>query len=126
MVGTNDLQASSTFYDEVLAPLGLVKVETSEAYVGYAQKNNQEEVEFYITKPFNKEKATYGNGTQISFLADSRTSVDYFHTIALENGGLNEGKPGPRPSSSTVYYAYIRDLDGNKICAFSNTSYSKF
>ena len=57
MVGTNDLQVSSKFYDEVLAPLGLVKVETSETYIGYAQKNNQEEVEFYITKPFNKENA---------------------------------------------------------------------
>ena len=121
MVGTNDLQASSKFYDEVLAPLGLIKVETSETYVGYAQQNNQEEVEFYITKPFNKEKATYGNGPQISFLVDSRKLVDSFHAIALENGGLNEGEPGPRPSDSTFYYAYIRDLDNNKICAFSNT-----
>ena len=122
MVGTNDLQASSKFYDVVLAPLGLIKVETSETYVGYAQQNKQEEIEFYITKPFNKEKATYGNGTQVSFLTDSKASVDSFHVIALKNGGLNEGKPGPRPSNSTDYYAYIRDLDGNKICAFSNTS----
>ena len=86
MVGTNDLQASSKFYDVVLAPLGLIKVETSETYVGYAQKNNQEKVEFYITKPFNKEKATYGNGTQVSFLTDSKASVDSFHVIALKNG----------------------------------------
>ena len=120
MIGTNDLQASSKFYDKVLVPLGLCKVETNERYIGYAQKNNLKEIEFYITKPFNNEKATYGNGTQVSFLADSKASVDSFHVIALENGGLNEGMPGPRPSGSTTYYAYVRDLDGNKICAYSN------
>ena len=122
MVGTNDLEASSKFYDEVLATLGLVKVELAERYIGYAQKNKLEEIEFYITKPFNKKKATYGNGTQVSFLVDTRASVDRFHAIALENGGLNEGMPGPRPSNSTTYYAYIRDPDGNKICAYSNVS----
>ena len=121
MVGTNNLQASSKFYEEVLAPLGLVKVESAERYIGYAQKNKLEKIEFFITKPFDKEKATYGNGTQVSFLVDSKTSVDKFHAIALENGGLNEGMPGPRPSNSTTYYAYIRDPDGNKICAYSST-----
>ena len=30
---------------------------------------------------------------------------------------LNEGLPGPRHGEH--YYAYINDLDGNKICAFS-------
>ena len=120
MIGTNHLQASSKFYDKILTPLGLIKVESTKRYIGYAHKNNTEEIEFYITKPFNNEKATYGNGTQVSFLADSIALVDKFHAIALKNGALNEGLPGPRPSSSKIYYAYIRDLDGNKICAYSN------
>ena len=120
MIGTNDLKASSKFYDQVLVPLGLAQAEKNKTYIGYAKKNKPGEIEFYITKPFNKEKATYGNGTQVSFIADSRVSVDSFHSIALKNGGLNEGLPGLRPANSTIYYAYIRDLDGNKICAYSN------
>ena len=116
MVGSNDLLASSKFYDAVFAPLDLIKVYTGENYIGYAQKNNPKEIEFYITKPFNKEPATYGNGTQISLLANSTEAVDKFHAIALENGGTSEESPGIR---SGDYYAYIRDLDGNKICALT-------
>jgi len=119
MVGSNDLLASSKFYDAVFAPLDLIKVYTGKNYIGYAQKNNLKEIEFYITKPFNKEPANYGNGTQISLLANSTKAVDEFHTIALENGGTSEGTPGIR---SGDYYAYIRDLDGNKICALTRIS----
>jgi len=86
MVGSNDLLTSSKFYDAVFAPLDLIKVYTGENYIGYAQKNNPKEIEFYITKPFNKKPATYGNGTQISLLANSAEVVNQFHTIALENG----------------------------------------
>jgi len=116
MVGSNDLLASSKFYDAVFVPLDIIKVYTGKNYIGFAPKNNPEEIEFYITKPFNKEPATYGNGTQISLLANSTEAVDKFHTIALENGGTSEGSPGIR---SGDYYAYVRDLDGNKICALT-------
>ena len=119
MVGTNNLQTSAKFYDLILLPLGLTKVFVGERYIGYASKDNKDEIEFYITKPHNQEKATYGNGTQISFLADSKLSVDKFYNIALQNGGLDEGSPGPRPSDTSGYYAYIRDFSGNKICAYA-------
>ena len=116
MVGSNDLLKSSKFYDAVFAPLDLIKVYTGESYIGYAQENNPTDIEFYITEPFNKEPATYGNGTQISLLANSTEAVDKFHAIALANGGTSEGSPGIR---SGDYYAYVRDLDGNKICALT-------
>ena len=48
------------------------------------KKNNLNEIEFYVTKPYNKEVATYGNGTMVSFLADSTKAVDDFHAIALK------------------------------------------
>ena len=119
MVGTNDLEASSRFYDIILSTIGFSKVLTAERYIGYADKNKKEEIKFYITKPFNKEKATYGNGTQISFLVDTRMLVDEFYNTALKNGAISEGDPRPRPSNNdTTYYAYFRDLDGNKICAY--------
>ena len=72
------------------------------------------------TKPFDKKKATNGNGTQVSFVTDSRHMVDNFHKTGLKAGGKSEGSGGESPPNSGVYYSYIRDLDGNKICAFTN------
>ena len=56
----------------------------------------------------------------ISFLADSNKAVDSFHASALENGGVNEGLQGIRSDGN--YYAYIRDPEGNKICAKCNSN----
>ena len=115
MVGTNDLANSAKFYNAIFLPLSLKLVLTTDRYIGYAQKKNLKEIKFYITKPVNKKLATYGNGTQISFLVDKKIIVDEFHLLGLKNGGTNEGSPGIRSGN---YYAYIRDLDGNKICVY--------
>jgi predicted lactoylglutathione lyase len=120
-IGTNNIQESCKFYDVVLLTLGIKKVLTTERYVGYAINNNLEKIEFFLMKPFDKKAATYGNGTMIAFLANSRFEVDNFHKIAIENGAINEGVPGFRPLDSSDYYAYIRDFDGNKICAYNSS-----
>tara|TARA_B110000459_G_C16395142_1_gene396063 strand:+ start:150 stop:530 length:381 start_codon:yes stop_codon:yes gene_type:complete len=120
MVGTNDLNKSITYYDTLLNLLNLKRVDTSEEYAGYAPKNNPDNIEFYVTKPANKKDANFGNGTQISFITDSKEIVDKFHQAGIELGGKSEGAPGERPEGSKVYYSYVRDLDGNKICAFTN------
>ena len=120
MVGTNDLDKAISFYDEVLKSLNLKRVETDPEYAAYAPMEKSTEIEFYVTKPFNKEKATNGNGTQVSFITKSRQMVDQFHEAGLKAGGKSEGSGGERPPNSGVYYSYIRDLDGNKICAFTN------
>ena len=120
MVGTNDLDQSIRFYDELLTILDLERIEKDDVCAGYSQKNGNGKVEFYITKPVNKENATIGNGSQVSFLTSSRSIVDKFHEIGLKLGGTSEGSGGERPEGSGVYYSYIRDLDGNKICAFTN------
>ena len=120
MVGTNDLKLSEEFYDKLLETVGLKKIYIDDFCIGYSQQKDSNEVEFYITKPVNKEKATTGNGSQISFITNSRSTVDKFHETALKLGGTSEGSGGERPEGSGVYYSYIRDLDGNKICAFTN------
>ena len=120
MVGTNNLDQSVKFYDELLEILNLERTEKDNVCAGYSQKGGDGKVEFYVTKPVNKEKATIGNGSQISFLTNSRSIVDKFHEIGLKLGGTSEGSGGERPEGSGVYYSYIRDLDGNKICAFTN------
>ena len=116
MVGTNNLEKSSKFYDAVLCPLGIIKIYSGDRNIGYASRDNPDLIKFYITKPQNKELATNGNGTMIALMTDSREKVDKFHSIALKNGGVNEGLPGQRHDNN--YYAYIRDGDGNKVCAY--------
>ena len=120
MVGTNNLDKAIIFYDEVLKIINLTRKDTDEVCAGYTQNNSDGSIEFYVTKPANKKTATFGNGTQVSFLVSSREIVDKFHEIALKAGATSEGSGGERPEGSGVYYSYIRDLDGNKICAFTN------
>ena len=120
MVGTNNLDKAIIFYDEDLKIINLTRKDTDDVCAGYTQNNGDGSIEFYVTKPANKKTATFGNGTQVSFLVSSREIVDKFHEIALKAGGTSEGSGGERPEGSGVYYSYIRDLDGNKICAFTN------
>ena len=120
MVGTNNLDKAIIFYDEVLKIINLTRKDNDDVCAGYTQNNGDGSIEFYVTKPANKKTATFGNGTQVSFLVSSREIVDKFHEIALKAGGTSEGSGGERPEGSGVYYSYIRDLDGNKICAFTN------
>ena len=115
MVGTNDLKKSSNFYDSILIHIGLKKVSITDRYIGYGQGDGDHDVKFYITKPHDEKDASVGNGTMIALSADSQESVNKFHATALENGGVDEWKPGIRSDGN--YYGYIRDLDGNKITA---------
>ena len=114
MVGTNDLEKSSKFYDSILAHLGMKRITITERYIGYGLSED-DGVKFYITKPHNKENATTGNGTMVALAAETKASVDNFHKTALENGAVDEGAPGLRSDGN--YYGYVRDLDGNKITA---------
>jgi catechol 2,3-dioxygenase-like lactoylglutathione lyase family enzyme len=119
MVGTNSLDKAIGFYDALLETIELKRTVTNEKYAGYSLKNKPDDVEFYVTNPVNKETATFGNGTQISFIVNSEESVDKFYNTGIKLGGKDEGAPGIR---SGDYYCYFRDLDGNKICAFTKLS----
>ena len=117
-LGTNDLKKSSNFYDEILKLIDIIRVdEEVDRYVGYSKEKTHNLADFYIITPFDKNVATIGNGTMISFDVKTQEKVNEMHKKALELGAINEGDPGPRHGEN--YYAYFRDLDGNKICAFA-------
>ncbi|MSP51024.1 MAG: VOC family protein [Alphaproteobacteria bacterium] len=118
MVGTNNVKRAAKFYDAALKPLGLVRTGGSDRHLGYGPKSTPKKSKFYVTKPYNKKAATFGNGTMISLEAKSKRAVDGFHAAAIANGGKDDGKPGPRPADGNNYVAYARDPDGNKICAY--------
>ena len=113
-IGTNNLKKSSFFYSKILNVLKIKRVIINKRYHGFAKLNTPKKIELYIIEPYNKKKATFGNGTMITFLAKSNKAVHEFYNTAIKLGAKDEGKPGPRHSRD--YYAYIRDPDGNKLC----------
>ena len=115
-IGTNNLKKSSAFYSKILKPLKIKKVLSHHRYFGYAKKKTPKKIELYLIRPHNKKKATIGNGTMITFKANSKKTVNEFYKIGISLGAKDEGRPGPRHGKD--YYAYLRDLDGNKICIF--------
>jgi predicted lactoylglutathione lyase len=52
-----------------------------------------------------------------AFRFDSREHVDAFQARALQLGGADEGAPGER--APKMYFSYLRDLDGHKLCALN-------
>ncbi|WP_349289695.1 VOC family protein [Pseudomonas aeruginosa] len=71
---------------------------------------------FHACLPYNQEEARPGNGTMTALLTESPALIGRLFELALENGGTDEGSPGPRPEYGTGFYAaYVRDPDGNKL-----------
>ncbi len=86
--------------------------------VGYGVPNKPS---FWIQLPINGQAASMGNGVHIAFRAETREAVDAFFLAALEQGGIEDGKPGLRTEYHPDYYgAFVRDPDGNKIEACSH------
>ena len=119
-IGVNDMARAIRFYDAAFAPLGAVRDTTSETWTGYTRAGDR--AKFFLTRPFDREVASGGNGAMLAFLAEDRAAIDRFHAAALETGGVCEGLPGVREGMNPVFYAaYVRDCDGNKLCAFVRT-----
>ena len=118
-VGSSDIRKARRFFDAVLKPLGLVRVETHAIALAYAPEGFEgANAPFWVLKPIDGKNATAGNGSTVAFDAPSRAAVDAFHAAALAGGGADEGAPGLRLLYHPHYYgAYVRDIDGNKLCA---------
>jgi catechol 2,3-dioxygenase-like lactoylglutathione lyase family enzyme len=115
MVGANDPAASKKFYDAALGALGVPAGHQAGERVFYSHGGGA----FGVGKPVNGDAATHANGGTIGFGAANKEAVDAFHAAGLANGGACDGPPGPRPNApGNAYGAYMRDPDGNKLCAF--------
>ena len=110
MFGTNRFEEAVKFYDVLMSEMGAEKVYETDKNAGWGWGIGTPM--FIVTKPYNRDTATYGNGTMIAFDAESPEKVDRLHARVLELGGINEGDPGMR--GENMYVAYCRDLDGNK------------
>ena len=116
MLGVNNLEASKKFYDALLGTLGIGP--------GVANKNRyfyrSPTGTFGISTPIDGEPATHGNGSTLGFTVQSPEQGDAWHAAGVANGGTScEDPPGWRDGAvGRLYLAYVRDPDGNKLCAF--------
>ena len=115
MFGANDLEASKKFYDAILGTLGIGPGVANLNRYFYRSPTGT----FGITTPINGQGATHANGGTVGFNVQSPEQADAFHAAGLAHGGTScEQPPGWREGSvGTLYLAYLRDPDGNKICA---------
>ena len=113
-VGTNDMVRAAAFYDELMAELGAGRFLEDERFIAWAATPDQPG--FSISKPFDGNAATIGNGTMTAFVVDSTAKVDAVHAKAMALGAADEGAPGERGDG--FYAGYFRDLDGNKLNVF--------
>ena len=111
-VGVADLERAARFYEATLAPLGLSRLVTRPATIGFGKSYP----EFWINLRADMPPNPTDIGTHICLRASSEDAVRAFHALALEHGGSSDGEPGPRQAALTTYYgAFIKDPDGNKI-----------
>jgi catechol 2,3-dioxygenase-like lactoylglutathione lyase family enzyme len=121
MIGTNDLERARKFYDAVLGALGYPSSASNAPVLSYRNGDQG----FAVRAPRNGEPATAANGGTIGFRAAGPSEVDAFHAAGLANGGTDDGPPGLRQASyGQPYIAYLRDPDGNKICATWKSSWN--
>jgi catechol 2,3-dioxygenase-like lactoylglutathione lyase family enzyme len=115
MVGTNDLERAKAFYDALLGTLGAPGGWVDRHRVFWRTPTGT----FSVSKPIDGKPATPANGGTIGFTCRSAQQVDQWHAAGLAHGGTTcEEPPGLRDGAvGTLYLAYLRDPDGNKLCA---------
>ena len=123
MLGVNDLEVSKKFYDALLGTLGIAPGFANNNRHFYRSPNGT----FAISTPINGESACHGNGSTVGFAASSPEQADAFHAAGVANGGTTcEEPPGLRDGpGGKLYLAYLRDPDGNKICAVHRPAAAK-
>ena len=114
-LGTNDIDKSRSFYDKVMGALGLGGHPLPHGTVYPSEQGS-----LIVAKPANGDAMSVSNGHTLGLTAKSYDEVDAWHQAGLAAGGTDEGAPGFRAASpGNMYGAYLRDPDGNKVCAFT-------
>ena len=116
MVGSDDIARSKRFYDATFAAMG-----GKEGFIDprgrliYEHKGNR----LMISKPIDGKPACHANGGTIGFLMSGPKEAEAWHDAGVANGGTSiEDPPGERQGAAgKIYLAYLRDPDGNKLCA---------
>ena len=114
-VGTSDMARAKQFYCDLFESKG-AKVLIDSGRIAMIGTGGGTPM-ISVCEPNNKEAPTPGNGVMVAFTADSKEEVDEIYAKAISLGATDEGAPGQRVPDR-FYGAYVRDLDGNKLCFF--------
>jgi predicted lactoylglutathione lyase len=114
-LGTENIERAAAFYDELLREIGASRFMETDTFIAWAVSPGKPALS--VTKPFDGNPATVGNGVMVALAVDSQEKVNEVHKRAMELGGKDEGAPGPRGDGG-FYAGYFRDLDGNKLNVF--------
>lgn len=113
-----DLAKARRFYEAIAKPLGLVTVDNGDsAFLLGRGPNDYPYLWIGTLRPsYWVEGSRAGiNQAHFAFIAKSQQAVDDFYRAALEAGGKDNGKPGPREGAKNYYGAFVLDPDGNNI-----------
>ncbi|WP_417329495.1 VOC family protein [Halomonas cupida] len=107
-----DAEASRRFYEQALAPLGIVRIITVERNRTRSGGMRHGFGRDGYPRLWIHDNESPGAGTHIAFAAQDRATVDAFHQAALKAGGIDNGPPGVRSHYHANYYAaYVLDPD---------------
>ncbi|HWA01269.1 MAG TPA: VOC family protein [Caulobacterales bacterium] len=113
-LGTNDLKRAAEFYDAIAKEMGVGRMMESETFIAWGVPGGG--AGLGLTKPYDGNPATVGNGVMAALEAKNTAMVDRIYKLAMSMGAKDEGQPGDRGGG--FYAAYFRDPDGNKLNAF--------
>jgi catechol 2,3-dioxygenase-like lactoylglutathione lyase family enzyme len=113
-LGTSDLARAAIFYDAIAAEMGTGRMMDFDTFIAWGTPGGGAGIG--LTKPFDGNAASVGNGVMVALEAKDEAQVQRLYDIALSHGGSDEGAPGPRGEG--FYAGYFRDPDGNKLNAF--------
>ena len=116
-IGTNDMDRTVKFYDALLGELGAKQLMGMDRIKFYGSSPGAPMLAVCI--PYDQKAQQPGNGNMVAIPAGSREKVDQLYAKARELGATDEGEPGER--MPVFYGAYVRDLDGNKLCFYHMT-----
>jgi hypothetical protein len=119
-LGCDDPQKHAPLYDAIAKEMGVGRMMDYGSFIAWGEWGGGCGVA--LTKPFNGEPASVGNGVMVAIEAQDPAQVRRIYEIAMAHGGSDEGAPGPRgdadASGNVFYAAYFRDTFGNKLNAF--------
>ena len=113
-IGVKDMGRAEEFYNSLLAEIGAKQLFGQDRIKFYG--TGPEDSMLAVCIPYDEEEAQPGNGSMVAIPGSSREGVDKLYAKAIELGATDEGEPGER--LPIFYGAYVRDLDGNKLCFF--------
>lgn len=116
MLGSNDIERSKIFYDATFQAIGGKPGRADDKGRLIYMHNGGI---FMVTPPIDGQPATHGNGCTVGIAMDGPEQADAWHQAGVATGGTAiEDPPGERQGSfGPLYLAYLRDPDGNKLCA---------